>query len=563
MAFGNVQPFYLDTSGMENALSGLFAAQKKKKEDEAYGGLLNSLSGGPGPMPQQHPVNALAMQPQAPAAPSSGNVPASIRYNNPGAMWPGPSSQKFGATGAGVIGGGNKIAQFDSPESGAAAQFDLLARKYAGKPLGAAIAQWSGGNSSPAYAASIAKATGLDPNAVLTPDMLRNPSVAVPLAKAMARWEAGREFPLDDNGWTRAHAMAMGGGRPQQAAPQVAGGGNQAAILAWARANPAHPAAQEIARSMAGQALDPTAGIKMQQAQANLQGTLTEQQRAGLEFYGKQAMAISQLPETSPQRAAAWQQLLQRHSAEHPEDEITPEEANPVTGPQLMAAQAGQYLDPNKRRMEEAALRKLEADAKEAEAKARVYDAKTSGGMSPHDPKDKANIEEGMRKEITTQSKAYADVRDAYARVKQSSSVPSPAGDLALIFNYMKMLDPGSVVREAEFATAAQAGSFGDVIQAQVSRLMNGERLSPNMRADFVYQAEGLMKKQEQQFKKVQGQYTNIAKNTGVDPKNVIIDYTSPDAETADAPRLSFPLGDNLPSGDYVWNPATGRPEKR
>lgn len=40
---------------------------------------------------------------------------ASIRYNNPGAMWPGPSSQRFGANGYETIGGGNKIAVFDDP----------------------------------------------------------------------------------------------------------------------------------------------------------------------------------------------------------------------------------------------------------------------------------------------------------------------------------------------------------------------------------------------------------------------------------------------------------------
>ena len=59
-------------------------------------------------------------------------------------------------------------------------------------------------------------------------------------------------------------------------------------------------------------------------------------------------------------------------------------------------------------------------------------------------------------------SSDFFKVRDAFNRVVTSAEDPSAAGDLALIFNFMKTLDPGSVVRESEFSTAAQAGSFLD-----------------------------------------------------------------------------------------------------
>lgn len=137
--------------------------------------------------------------------------PASIRFFNPGAMYPGPSASNYGSTGYEVIGGGHKIAKFPDAESGAAAHFDLLSRRYSGMPLDQAITKWSGGNSSPAYVQHIAKATALAPNAVLTPELLRDPQKAVALAKAMAQWEAGQAYPLDDAGWSRAHARATGG----------------------------------------------------------------------------------------------------------------------------------------------------------------------------------------------------------------------------------------------------------------------------------------------------------------------------------------------------------------
>lgn len=146
-------------------------------------------------------------------------VPAAIRFNNPGAQYPGPSAKKFGSTGTEIIGGGHKIAVFDNPVDGAAAQFDLLDNGYAGMKLKDAIHKWSGGNSSPEYTNAIVKATGISPDTVLTKDMLRNPQVAIPLAKTAADWEAGGAYPMSNEQWAMAHAKAFGG-TPQTYAPQ-------------------------------------------------------------------------------------------------------------------------------------------------------------------------------------------------------------------------------------------------------------------------------------------------------------------------------------------------------
>lgn len=137
--------------------------------------------------------------------------PASVRFNNPGAMYPGPSSRKFGATHTETIGGGHKIAVFPDAVSGAAAQFDLLSSKYTGQSLEKAIAKWSGGNSVDAYLGRITKATGLERGTVLTKEMMADPRVAIPLAKIMSTHEAGTTYPLSDEQWDKAHQMALAG----------------------------------------------------------------------------------------------------------------------------------------------------------------------------------------------------------------------------------------------------------------------------------------------------------------------------------------------------------------
>lgn len=189
------------TGGMPPIPSSAMQSEPPMSQEEASVGRFANPNVAPSPVAQ---------------AMAGGNAPASVRFNNPGAQYPGQSAQRFGTTGTETIGGGHKIAKFDSPVQGAAAQFDLLSRKYAGMPLAAAITKWSGGNSSPQYVAAISKATGLSSDTVLTPQMLSDPRVAVPLAKTMAQWEAGRPYPMDDNQWSEAHRMALGG--PQQAA---------------------------------------------------------------------------------------------------------------------------------------------------------------------------------------------------------------------------------------------------------------------------------------------------------------------------------------------------------
>lgn len=159
--------------------------------------------------------------------------PASIRYWNPGGMYPGSSASRYGSARYETIGGGHKIAVFPDAESGAAAQFDLLANSYAGMPLAELVRKWSGGNSNAAYTAHLARSLGIQPDAIVTRDMLANPSIGIPFAKAAAQWEAGRAYPMTDEQWASAHgrvfsdnptpstsmppAMALGAPKPEPA----------------------------------------------------------------------------------------------------------------------------------------------------------------------------------------------------------------------------------------------------------------------------------------------------------------------------------------------------------
>ena len=137
-------------------------------------------------------------------------IPASIRNKNPGAMYPGKSATKFGATVVNIIGGGHKIAEFPSHIHGAAALFDLLRRFYCGLSVLDAITKWSGGNHVDAYLASLAK-SGIKPGDILSSEVLATPDDAIRLAKAMAKHEAGKAYPMTDDDWRKAFALSING----------------------------------------------------------------------------------------------------------------------------------------------------------------------------------------------------------------------------------------------------------------------------------------------------------------------------------------------------------------
>lgn len=159
--------------------------------------------------------------------------------------------------------------------------------------------------------------------------------------------------------------------------------------------------------------------------------------------------------------------------------------------------------------------------------------ALAEGGKVGKPPKTKDDSpfdkETKLRGEFKSLSSDFIKVRDSYNRVEASAKEPSAAGDLALIFNYMKILDPGSVVRESEFANAAATGSLGERFIAVGKKLAAGERLSPVMRKDFLNRARKLYKEQEKTHKKLSREYGKLSERYGVSPENVVTDFTIDD----------------------------------
>jgi hypothetical protein len=132
----------------------------------------------------------------------------------------------------------------------------------------------------------------------------------------------------------------------------------------------------------------------------------------------------------------------------------------------------------------------------------------------------------GLRREFTGATKTYTDVRDAFGRIQVSATNPSAAGDMSLIFNYMKMLDPGSTVREGEFATAEQATGVPSRLVNLYNRALSGQRLNPEQRQDFVGRAGSLFNRQNETYLATKANYDELARRFGFDPSLVTFDQS-------------------------------------
>lgn len=143
-------------------------------------------------------------------------------------------------------------------------------------------------------------------------------------------------------------------------------------------------------------------------------------------------------------------------------------------------------------------------------------------------PGDMAQAEQALRKEYIAQIKTPQTVVNSYAQIEQAAQSPSAQNDLALIFSYMRMLDPTSVVREGEFATAQNAAGVPDQIRNAYNRAANGERLNPEQRKGFVASARGIKDQAQQQIDSYREQYSSLANEYNYSPSRIIGNHPKP-----------------------------------
>jgi hypothetical protein len=113
------------------------------------------------------------------------------------------------------------------------------------------------------------------------------------------------------------------------------------------------------------------------------------------------------------------------------------------------------------------------------------------------------------------------------ANMEKFAQSKTPAGDMSMIFLFMKMLDPTSVVREGEYATARNSGNVSDYVRNAYNKALKGTLLNENQRADFLNQARLNLATAADAYQNIRNEYTSYANQIGV-PVDLVLASTSP-----------------------------------
>ena len=198
----------------------------------------------------------------------------------------------------------------------------------------------------------------------------------------------------------------------------------------------------------------------------------------------------------------------------------------------------------------------------------RTTETKTVGGgaangLAPGNFDDQAKL----RGEFLQQSKDFMSVRDSFGRLQAAAQDTTGASDVAMVYGFMKMLDPGSVVREGEFATAENTAGIPDQVRQLYNRALTGERLPPQVRQDFLQQGARQFANAKARQDATVKQYSTLAQRYGFDPSVIGIDLSAgvgiPEGQgAAPAAPQAPPRAVNPQTGQAViWNGSAWVPE--
>ena len=156
--------------------------------------------------------------------------------------------------------------------------------------------------------------------------------------------------------------------------------------------------------------------------------------------------------------------------------------------------------------------------------KTRIFEGKMANlGKLPQ--KDRLAAEKTLRTDFNKLTGEFRDVGNSFNTILAGAENPTAVSDMSLIFSFMKMLDPGSVVRESEFDQAESAAGWSDSALNAMNKFWDGTKLTTN-RGEFLTQAKNLYDARMPGYTNILDTYTGIAGRENLDARNVVMDYT-------------------------------------
>jgi len=143
-----------------------------------------------------------------------------------------------------------------------------------------------------------------------------------------------------------------------------------------------------------------------------------------------------------------------------------------------------------------------------------------------------------------------------------------PSDDIALVFSFMKTLDPSSTVREGEYATAKNAGGIPETIINTYNKARSGKFLTEEQRRDFIETARKSYTGISKEAENIASRYKLMASDRGIPeylvvPKNMFQQTKQFENQNAAQTMQRFQSPADMKAAGVtrglVFNPATGK----
>lgn len=260
--------------------------------------------------------------------------------------------------------------------------------------------------------------------------------------------------------------------------------------------------------------------VLMQQAAANIE------QRRAMDLLGKQANQTAEWLKTQP-GGAPYAQLL-------------------MDNPNLKATDviAMYKADKEKDKQPEAIrVRQAEAAALGYAPGSDEYQRYIAeGSESRLSFEGKADMEDRIRNRLNQDLDRFGffDVREGFNTVKEFYERPSGISDYALTIAFLKILDPGSVVRGEEVEALNRSTALAPALKAQMLNAITGEGLMTQETRNTIAQlAQSRYAVAAEQADEIISQTRSVADNYGLDFNNVRVGLSipSPEIDMANIPK--------------------------
>jgi hypothetical protein len=166
-------------------------------------------------------------------------------------------------------------------------------------------------------------------------------------------------------------------------------------------------------------------------------------------------------------------------------------------------------------------------------------------GSKIYDPEKRYSASKDLRTEYNKRTGDVTAGRVNFAKMESSAKIGEGLGDVALITSFMKMLDPGSTVRESEFAVARDTGGLLTSLENLLTKAQGGQFLTAGQRVTFVNLAKQYLQAAEKDGAKTRTSMEGIVDRLGLNPADVFVDVIEK------APAAS-PLQVSLPNGRVI-----------